>query len=314
MGHADALLGGRPRAPCTRADALPVTQARCGGPGAACAVPRTPKPLSKLTDGQTALPGPHWLVAPAQARRTRTPPLAPNRWGGAGAHGCGRRISWRAGPKSWSAHGSVLLARPMARRPEGQVAPAVRAGDQRRRTWWSGQELGWCVLLRVLGNEVEGCWNDQARDFLPLTRLRGCRAPVRPRCCAASGWARWGGVAVQVAVAETALGPTAAGLQPAGFRAVTAFRCCGLRPARPSWRRKKGVWKKQFKYIQQRDAGVHSPPRAGPQPHAGPLGGGLPLQRSQPCGPTRSPCWSCRSVRETPVMAQRSAWDAWGTC
>ena len=37
-------------------------------------------------------------------------------------------------------------------------------------------------------------------------------------------------------------------------------------------------------------------------------GGGRPLQRSLPCGPTRSPCWSCRSARGTPVMAQGSLW------
>ncbi|CAE7207612.1 unnamed protein product [Symbiodinium natans] len=61
--------------------------------------------------------------------------------------------------------------------------------------------------LLVLGNEVGGRWNDQARDFLrTLTRLRGYRAPAAVRRSAASGWARrwWGllSVAVQVAVAD----------------------------------------------------------------------------------------------------------------
>ena len=101
--------------------------------------------------------------------------------------------------------------------------------------------------LLVLGNEVGGRWNDQARDFLrTLTRLRGCRAPAAVRRSAASGWARrwWGllSVAVQVAVAETALGPAAAGLQPAAFgtvpalEAVLALADCagpGLPPLRP---------------------------------------------------------------------------------
>ena len=102
--------------------------------------------------------------------------------------------------------------------------------------------------LLVLGNEVGGRWNDQARDFLrTLTRLRGCRA--RAACCAPQRGERLGAsvvgllsVAVQVAVAETALGPTAAGLQPACFgaapalEAVLALADCagpGLPPLRP---------------------------------------------------------------------------------
>ena len=42
--------------------------------------------------------------------------------------------------------------------------------------------------LVVLGNEVGGRWNDQARTFLrTLTRLRGYRAPAAVRRSAASG-------------------------------------------------------------------------------------------------------------------------------
>ncbi|CAE7251919.1 CPY1 [Symbiodinium natans] len=89
----------------------------------------------------------------------------------------------------------------------------------------------------------------------------GCRAPTAGRRSAASGWARrwWGllSVAVQVAVAEIALGPTAAGLQPAGFSAVPALEAVlaladcagpGLPPLRPSTREtflaaETSVWK-----------------------------------------------------------------------
>ena len=256
----------------------------------------------------------------ALRRRLRLPlPLAPNRCGGAGAHGCGRRID-PFGDHALACPRTGLLARRakiverawvrVAREavgPEGQVAPqqllarttapGVRTGDQRRldlvvygATSWGGalccdatmvspltregephpraaaydgaslrhaerrKQAAYPELcgpgpqrLLVLGNEVGGRWNDQARDFLrTLTRLRGCRAPAAVRRSAVSGWARrwWGllSVAVQVAVAETALGPAAAGLQCVGFGAVPALEAVlaladcagpGLPPLRP---------------------------------------------------------------------------------
>ena len=159
------------------------------------------------------------------------------------------------GPTSW---GGALccdatMVSPLTR--EGEPHPRAATSDgaslrhAERRKLAAYPEL--CVpgpqRLLVLGNEVGGRWNDQARDFLrTLTRLRGCRAPAAVRCSVASGWARrwWGllSVAVQVAVAETALGPTAAGLQPAGFGAVPALEAVlaladcaghGLPPLRP---------------------------------------------------------------------------------
>ena len=82
------------------------------------------------------------------------------------------------------------------------------------------------INLVVLGSEVGGRWNEQARTFVrDLVRLKANRAPPALRAAAFAAWARrwWGmlSVAVQQAVASTALGGW---VQPLSLKPVTARR------------------------------------------------------------------------------------------
>ena len=89
---------------------------------------------------------------------------------------------------------------------------ALRVAERRKHATYPELSAGGPQRLVVLGAEVGGRWNDGAQRLLrDLVRLRAQRAPPALRRAATSAWARrWSGtlaMAVQQAVAGTALGP-----------------------------------------------------------------------------------------------------------
>ena len=89
---------------------------------------------------------------------------------------------------------------------------ALRVAERRKHATYPELSAGGPQRLVVLGAEVGGRWNDGAQRLLrDLVRLRAQRALPALRRAATSAWARrWRGmlaVAVQQAVAGTALGP-----------------------------------------------------------------------------------------------------------
>ena len=88
---------------------------------------------------------------------------------------------------------------------------ALKVAERRKRTTYPELERGGPQKLVVLGSEVGGRWNEQARRFVQdLVRLKGHRAPPALRAAACGAWARrwWSmlSVAVQQTVGSTALG------------------------------------------------------------------------------------------------------------
>ena len=88
---------------------------------------------------------------------------------------------------------------------------ALKIAERRKRATYPELERGGPQKLVVLGSEVGGRWNEQARRFVQdLVRLKGHRAPPALRAAGSGAWARrwWSmlSVAVQQAVASTALG------------------------------------------------------------------------------------------------------------
>ncbi|OLP76058.1 hypothetical protein AK812_SmicGene44057 [Symbiodinium microadriaticum] len=84
---------------------------------------------------------------------------------------------------------------------------ALKVAERRKRATYPELERGGPQKLVVLGSEVGGRWNEQARRLVQdLVRLKGHRAPRALRAAASGAWARrwWSmlSVAVQQAVAS----------------------------------------------------------------------------------------------------------------
>ena len=97
---------------------------------------------------------------------------------------------------------------PCAAAVDGAV---LRVAERRKHAAYPELTRGGPQTLVVLGSEVGGRWNAQARGFVrDLVRLKAYRAPLPVRAAATAAWARrwWSmlAVAVQQAVASTALG------------------------------------------------------------------------------------------------------------
>ena len=109
----------------------------------------------------------------------------------------------------------ATLVSPLARSGHPQPCAAAVAERRKRAAYPELARRGPQTLV-VLGSEVGGRWNAQARSFVrDLVRLSAYRATPAVRAAATAGWVRrWSmlSVAVQQAVASTALG--GAWLQP----------------------------------------------------------------------------------------------------
>ena len=95
---------------------------------------------------------------------------------------------------------------PCAAAVDGAV---LRVAERRKHAAYPELTRGGPQTLVVLGSEVGGRWNAQARGFVrDLVRLKAYRAPLPVRAAATAAWARRSmlSVAVQQAVASTALG------------------------------------------------------------------------------------------------------------